>query len=596
MKSRFDAPFRLLGSLVASLTPALLAASGAGGGGLAAHDAGIVRTVGAGFAGAFRTLDLLVAAPFMLVPLGTRLVRAELASAVVAGIAGVVAFELARGLVRDAVPRVLERAGLRGESAPPRLLSVVAAALALTAVLSPAWQVEASAPGGAVTGALLVLWALRLAAAPSSAPSRALVLGLSLSYEPLVFASALAALAPSLIASRAARRPGRYLQTAAAFALGLVPLALGGALALRPPEIAIAGPALSFVDRAAAPVSVAAFVSADVGVFLAVSSVVGGALAVAFPASRRAALSLSLVVAIGALATALGMAAGPTRFGAPLLAAIVAAYALSAVSLGALVLAIARSRVPFAEASAALVVVLQLVLPVRAIDETLSRREALSPHAATIWNDVAWGDAPPRAVLLVRDAATMRRIASARARGEMRGDLLVVPAYAVQSRLGHDALRAEPKLAPLYRDMALGVPPEELSFAELAAERPLLATFEPTYSRTLARHFVPVGLTSSFEPEPRGASERRSALDAFAPAKDRLVRAAVAGRDPELARATARLLRARAIGMAAAGERDNLSRALDDLRAFAPDDPVGAALVRRIVSTRGPIDVRDLRP
>ena len=47
----------------------------------------VVRTVGAGFTGIFRALDAVVAAPFLLFPVGTRALRAGLASAVVAAIA-----------------------------------------------------------------------------------------------------------------------------------------------------------------------------------------------------------------------------------------------------------------------------------------------------------------------------------------------------------------------------------------------------------------------------------------------------------------------------------------------------------------------------
>ncbi len=123
----------------------------------------------------------------------------------------------------------------------------------------------------------------------------------------------------------------------------------------------------------------------------------------------------------------------------------------------------------------------------------------------------------------------------------------------------------------------------------------MLATFDPRWERTLSRHLIPAGLMSRFETEPRGASERKKALEAFLPTKERLVRISVAKSDAELASATATLLRARAIGMAATGERDLLSRALDDLRAFAPNDALGATLVRRMVTTKGgPIDVRDL--
>jgi hypothetical protein len=191
----------------------------------------------------------------------------------------------------------------------------------------------------------------------------------------------------------------------------------------------------------------------------------------------------------------------------------------------------------------------------------------------------------------------MRRVAAARATGELRGDLLFVPAFDLDARQARRALAREPKLAPLYRDVALGTAPEELSLSALAGERPVLSGFDPRWDASLARHLVPTGLTSRFESEPRGASDRKKALDAFAASKDRLVRVAAPKRDPELAAAAASLLRARAIAMAACGEREILSQALDDLRPFAPDDPVAAALVRRMLTDKhGAIDVGDLAP
>ena len=590
----------------------------------ASHDAEVVRTIGAGFTGAFRALDLVVAAPAMLLPIGTRALRAGLASAIVTGICGAIAFDLARDLVRSA-PAALARIGLgRGTEArvAPSLVSAVSAVAVLTALLAPAWQAEASAPGGAVTGALLVLLSLRLAvpspndgapaAGPSGMPASGipasarlppllLVLGLAASYEPLTLLAALAAAGPpvaiDLFQSRRERRFDRRvaLQCACAFVLGLLPLALGVALAHRPPEIAIAGPMFSFLERSTSP-GLGALVSAEMGTFLLVVCAGGAVLSLAAGEARRTALSAVLVVGAGVLAIRLGAAAGPGRWSAAVLAALLCAHVVGASMLGAIVLAIARARVPFAEASAALVVVLELVLPVRSTDLTTTRRDARAPHASAIWNDIAWGAAPPASVVLVADRGTMRRVASARAAGQMRGDLVVVPSYDVQGREGQRALLVEPKLAPLYRDMALGIPPEELSLAQLGAQRPVLGTFDPKWDRTLSRHLVPTGLTSRFETEPRGASDRKKALDSFLPSKERLVRIAVARKDAELAAATAALLRARAVGMAATGERDLLSRALDDLRAFAPDDAIGATLVRRIVTTKGPIDVRDLSP
>ena len=49
--------------------------------------------------------------------------------------------------------------------------------------------------------------------------------------------------------------------------------------------------------------------------------------------------------------------------------------------------------------------------------------------------------------------------------------------------------------------------------------------------------------------------------------------------------------------MAACGERESLSHALDDLRPFSPDDKVAATLVRRMLTAKaGVIDVKDLSP
>ena len=554
-----------------ALLPAALGAAGAASAAPASHDEAVVRVVGLGWTGLFRGLDVIVAAPLMLAPIGTRAMRAGLASAVVAGACGALAFWIARQLVEVVRPGAAKAA--------PRLMAAVAAVAALSGVMAPVWQVEAAAPGGAVVGALIVLAAIALGAeaqaeadaqadanadadAKANAGAIAFVLGLAASYEPIVRVAALVAVAPWMWGKARAITGAGWIHAAIAFAMGLAPLALSAALGRRAPEIAIAGArpfASSIGTHAHGHVPIAAFAQSEIGMLLLVAAAAGAVLAWLVPDARRCLASLVGVILVG-------------------------------------VVAISNARVPFAQASAALVVVLELVLPVRAADETLTRREARASQASTVWNEVAWGAAPPAAVLLVSEPSTMRRIAAARATGQMRPDLLVIPTFAMPSRATDRALASEPKLAPLYRDVALGSTPEELSLATLATQRPLLASFDPHWDRGLARHFVPVGLTTAFEPEPRGSSDRRRGLDAFTASKERLVRVAVAKKDPDLAAATATLLRGRAIGMAACGERDVLSRALDDLRPFAPEDPVANTLVRRIVTSKGPIDVRDLVP
>jgi hypothetical protein len=112
--------------------------------------------------------------------------------------------------------------------------------------------------------------------------------------------------------------------------------------------------------------------------------------------------------------------------------------------------------------------------------------------------------------------------------------------------------------------------PSEASLSSLASVRPLAMAYEPRWGRASGRHLVPLALLDRFEPEPRGASDRRKALDLFAPKRAQLAQAA--GKDPELAEAAAYLLRARALDVAESGDRDLVSRTVDDVRAFAPDD------------------------
>jgi hypothetical protein len=125
--------------------------------------------------------------------------------------------------------------------------------------------------------------------------------------------------------------------------------------------------------------------------------------------------------------------------------------------------------------------------------------------------------------------------------------------------------------------------------------------YEPRWAHATGRHLVPAALLDRFAPEPRGTSDRRRALDAFAPQRDRLASRVGPGservaRDPELASATAYLLRARALAVASSGDRDLIGRAIEDLHAFAVDDPVAAQIVARMTLGRGAPKLDDLRP
>jgi hypothetical protein len=278
---------------------------------------------------------------------------------------------------------------------------------------------------------------------------------------------------------------------------------------------------------------------------------------------------------------------------------------------------VARARVPFARASAAMILVLEAALPARAAGDSSTRAEDRATGASEAWDDAACGALPAAAVVLIRDRAVERRLYAARGAGELRADLALVPLFDLGGRGAMRELGRDPKLAPIWRDAALVGVEEEWSLSSLAQERPVVAAYDPVWDRTLARHLVPVGLFARFEPEPRGGSDRRRALDDFSPndaapapsvrsgsdptgtpvvpsERDRLAKA-IEG-DPELLALTARLLRARLIALAAASERDVVAHAIDDLRPFSPRDPVAAELVRRMAMSHGTIDVKDLAP
>ncbi|MCL2776784.1 MAG: hypothetical protein FWD73_02180 [Polyangiaceae bacterium] len=592
-RTRFD-KLLLAGSALAA---AAYAAHGARSVAPASHDEAVIRVVGLGYTGPFRALDTFVSSIAMLLPVGTRALRAGLASAVVTGLATAASCEVARA----AVAKVTQGSSKLGSS--------VAAAMVLATTLGSTWQTEGSAPGGSVVGALLVLLALatnmsmrHAHVSPAKDDPRdhvhhtqfmALLLGLSASYEPLVFASVAAACAP-WIARFDRRAIVRVLVT---FALGLAPLGFGFALSRRDPEMSLLpsafGGALPEHGTSSGPSAREAFaslVSSEASTVLVIAAAIGVVIAASSPLARRSLISLVSVIVVGLLCVLVAPSSAHTL--APVLAALVAVNVLAAIALASGVMYIARARIPFARTSGALAVLLVLVLPARAADESAARRKARMPRAEATWNELVWGPLAPSSVLLVSDSCTLRRLTASRATGELRPDLLVVPTTNVRSRRASHALAAEPKLTPLYRNLALGLFPDERSLSEIASSRPLLLTFDPRWDRALARHLVPVGLISRFEIEPRAAIDRSRALDKLRPSRERLVH--LTEHNADLTAATASLLRVRAIAVAACAEREVLSLALEDLRPFSPNDAVANTLVRRMVTSKGPIEVRDL--
>jgi hypothetical protein len=538
----------------------------------AGHDSGVTRVLGLA-AQPWRALDVAVGGLLTPVPAGTRVARAEVGGALVVGLAAAALYALTRRLLSHC-------------ARAPRLGPVVAAIATLSALLGPAWQREGVTIGGSATGASLILLAPLLALRALERPTRgrwsavAAVLGLSIGHEPLVGLSALGAIAVLAACCRQfrvafARRPPEELRTIAA----------GGALGLLPFIVAVARTRASGAPLAPALLrdwagergaawggSLAHLASENIGGLGATMALAGLTAGLLAEAARPLVLALGAMTLIGVASPCAGAPVGPTRVGAPVLAATAAAWAFAGVGLLLLVRLVDQARVPLARWAAAMVILLELTLAVEAADASFA-----APRPRTDeWDALVWGKMPPGTVVLLADPRTYERAQAARASGTLPDRITIVPTFQSGGPPSR-ALLTEASWRHLWRDLALDGKPSEASLAALADSSPLDMAYDLEWDHGLARHLVPDGLFDRYTAEPRGAIDRLRALDAFRAVRDEL--ALVVGHDPDLAEVTGACLRARIAGYAAAGERDLALRGAADALAITPSDPAVAKLV-----------------
>jgi hypothetical protein len=260
-----------------------------------------------------------------------------------------------------------------------------------------------------------------------------------------------------------------------------------------------------------------------------------------------------------------------------------AAWALAGVGLQSVVLLVEKARVPFARWAACMVVLLELALPVEAADAWL----AIPRPRTDAWDALVWGRLAPGTVVLIPDPRAYARAQAAWASGSLPDRVTIAPAFFGGTPPAR-ALLADPSWRHLWRDLALDGKPSEASLAALADRGPLEMAYDPAWDRALARHLVPDGLLDRYTPEPRGASDRWRALDAFRSIRDELGR--LVAHDPDLADVTGGFLRARIWGYLAGGERDLALRAIEDARAIAPSDPAIGTLAESVRSSASASD------
>jgi hypothetical protein len=603
----------VLGSLCA-ISSAALAAAHLGNGADASCDGDVARVLRGGLQ-PWRAHDLAVSAVFALVPIGTRVARAALGGVAVLAVTAVLVYALARRLL-----------GASADS--PRVNACVAAIAAMAAACAQGLQREATVPGGAVSGGLLGLAPLAVLAFVVSGPlprnsgpevrprlaprarafAFAFALGSALAYDPLVGLCAVVPLAACLAVGPGIRNDFLELWQShrrgllAGTVLGLAPwvLAVVRLLVAHTPLLPSLASGWMPLRSGAEDAPTAAY--SELGTALPALAIAGAVIAFLRPRVRPAASALVALVALGAAAAWARTPHGPARFAGVSLAATEALCLLAGFALQEIVLWVARTRLPFARASAAMIVLIELALPVAEADESLARDTSPARvQAASSWNDLVFGVLPPRTVIVATDPRLLERARAARAVAELRGDIAVVAATGTGVSLEPRTLAGDVALVPLRRDLELSGVPSEAALSSLAAVRPTVFVYEPQWGRAIARHLVPSVLLDGFAPEPRGVSDRRRALDDLAPQRLRLVRTVTRSGDPperdlDLVRATAYALRARCLELASGADRDLVGRAIEDLHAIAPDDAIAAQIVARMAGIRGAPRVDDLRP
>jgi hypothetical protein len=516
-----------------------------------------------------------------LLPVGGRWLRAAWATSFALALASRLIYGRARSLL-------LRRADT------PVLAPALSLAAALTAVLSPTFQLEGTVIGGGVIGALAALVTLAVRERlPSGDVRSSMLVGACLAVTTLESHAAALALAVALVVRALARRerPDLVLWLSGAAGALVVGLFLAAFLFFR--SIApnawldlgfgLGQSSLTAGDAERERLTALGSWLADVGLIPLGLSAFGFAASLLRPALRNPlAPLLALVLVDLALPAAKLGALVADPFAPARLLAISALGVGAALGVQAAVLALFRVRVPFARPAAVLLVAFDFTLVFVGSEASAQATERRASRANEVWTDEGFSGLPPRALLLARSEALAYRLWSAQlVRGE-RPDVVVVPVSLLErGALRRRLLAAEPALAPLLRDIALSGRPGEYALSTLADARPLFVELDASWDERLSEHVVPEAFWLRFHPNPVGRSDRTLAVARAGSRFERVVAVVTPGESAE-AEATRAVvvasLRQRALFLAARNDHETTAQTLDRLEKLAPNDEVAARL------------------
>jgi hypothetical protein len=535
-------------------------------------DLSVVRGLGlvpVGGEGACSTFAMQLAS---LLPLGGRLTRAALASALGLAGASLVAYRIAR--------RLLEANG-----DTPVLGPCLGLGAALMATLSPTWQLEGTIAGGATLAAGLVLVAPLIRPAPRPLEARewmavgALVALCGAECHAAGLAALVAALAQALGLLELPSRRALRLFAASALVVTVVclmpvfirPWAGRGWVTL---GWSVASRAAPFPAPPAAEAGVLGAWLSDPGVATLVLAALGLGWGLARARTRWLVAPLAAFVLLDfGLGWARPGAFGPHVSGPVRLCALAALSMTAALSVHTIVLGLGHAKLPFARAAQVLLVVLLFVLVTVSAEDSSYVADRHARYAAEAWTDAALSALPSRSFLLVRSEALAWRIWAARVvRGE-RPDLVVAPMSLIDGpAFARRLVALEPAAGAVVRDVTVRGRPSEFALSTLADARPLVVELDPSWDHRLLEHLVPEPFWLGFSAHPLGRSDRALYLARGRDAFRRVLEVANSPteRDPATLAVLAAECQGQAATFAALGDRDGALGVLGDLKTIDP--------------------------
>lgn len=540
---------------LAALGPAVSVVAGIRADAHWSEDLAVIRSVGLMQVGFEGVLSAALSSGLTNLPVGSLLLRLLFLNPLFIALGSWLVFEL-----------TLRLFGPNQRDWAPPLLSLGAA---WSIGLSPGWQQAANTIGSPLVGACLVLmgaWLIGRSATQPDAPAPTFALPMLLGLivcesrwaaPPLLAACLLVAMSIGQLPTL-----GGVLRAAVAFALvlgvGFLPSLvepLGGTDSWRL-GLDLDLPTTSAHLRP---------LGQDLDWYPLLGAMAASAWLFLSERGRKQALPL-VTVALGAL-----LCDGPVNR----LVLIAVCGVLSSRGMGALLVWLRTSSLPFKQLSVRLAVLFQLcsVLLIAEGGHQRVKRQLVS--ATREWSEEAFESLPARSLLLVHSPEAAWRLWAARLTNGLRPDVVVVPNMLLShGALAEQLLQLEPKLHRLIRDVAAEGVVSEYALSELADARPLRVEYDPSWNHRTLEHLSGDGLWFRFAPHALGRSDRAAAMDRVKASATRLRRASIRryGRDPATLERVQRDLLQHVLVSAVLGETKTARKLLRHMRRTSPSD------------------------